>query len=180
MPAFRGPLGRIVAHLADKRSQSPPTFLRGNIYSRLNIGERYDARPWVAIGVWLAPHRHAPVGNVDFATRPSGFMVIEDNGATDPLFWAVDHHGLSGLWNFPTGGFDRIPTCYNETFTSANLWSATHNLNTRNVIVQVYDDSGSRIQLIPDQILVTSANNVDVRFNIAQVGHVVIVACENS
>jgi hypothetical protein len=58
-------------------------------------------------------------GDVDFATRPSGFMVIEDNGATDPLFWAVDTLGLSGLWGFPAGGFDRVPTCYNETFTSA-------------------------------------------------------------
>jgi len=119
-------------------------------------------------------------GAVDFATRPSGFMVIEDNGATDPLFWAVDHHGLSGLWGFPTGGFDRVPTCYNETFSAANTWTVNHNLNTLNVIVQVYNTGGIPAQLIPDRIVTTDANTVTVQFNVAQTGRVVVMACENS
>jgi hypothetical protein len=45
-------------------------------------------------------------GNVDFATRASGFMVIEDTGDASPLLWAVNTLGLSGLWRFPTQGFN--------------------------------------------------------------------------
>lgn len=45
-------------------------------------------------------------GNVDFATRPSGFMVIEDTADASPLLWAVNTLGLSGLWAFPTQGFN--------------------------------------------------------------------------
>mgnify|MGYP001260745054 FL=1 len=45
-------------------------------------------------------------GHVDFATRASGFMVIEDSTDASPLLWAVNTLGLSGLWRFPTQGFN--------------------------------------------------------------------------
>jgi hypothetical protein len=118
------------------------------------------------------------VGDVDFATLPSGFMVINDTGDASPLTWAVDTLGLSGLWGFPAQGFDLIPTCYNETFGSLTTWTVTHNLNTTNVIVQVYDSNAA--QLFPDSITATDANTVTVTFNIAQAGDVVVMACENS
>lgn len=117
-------------------------------------------------------------GNIDFATLPSGFMVIGDTGNASPLTWAVDTLGLSGLWGFPAEGFDRIPTCYNETFGSSTTWTVTHNLNTTNVLVQVYN--GSAAQLFPDSITATNVNTVTITFNVAQAGDVVVMACENS
>lgn len=46
------------------------------------------------------------VGNVDFATPASGFLIIDDTSDASPLIWAVDQLGLSGLWDFPTQGFN--------------------------------------------------------------------------
>lgn len=45
-------------------------------------------------------------GNVDFASASSGFIAITDTAGASPVFWAVDHLGLSGLWDFPTQGFN--------------------------------------------------------------------------
>ncbi len=46
------------------------------------------------------------VGNIDFATPSSGFLAIDDTAGASPLIWAVDQLGLSGLWDFPTQGFN--------------------------------------------------------------------------
>jgi len=119
-------------------------------------------------------------GAVDFGTVASGFMVIEDSANASPLLWSVDTLGLSGLWGFPTNGFDTIPTCYSETFTSVSSITATHNLNTQNVIVQVYDNESPPNQVFPDSIALTDADNVTVAFNTTQSGRVVVIACENS
>lgn len=117
-------------------------------------------------------------GDVDFASPASGFIVIEDTGDASPLLWSVDTAGLSGLWNFPAQGFDRIPTCYNESFTSETQLAVTHSLNTINTIVQVYDSNDH--QLIPDRIVTTDANTVTIQFNVSTTGRVVVMACENS
>lgn len=45
-------------------------------------------------------------GHVDFASNASGFIAITDTGGASPLLWAVDNLGLSGLWRFPTQGFN--------------------------------------------------------------------------
>jgi hypothetical protein len=45
-------------------------------------------------------------GDVDVATRASGFLAITDSTGASPLFFAVDNLGLSGLWRFPTQGFN--------------------------------------------------------------------------
>ena len=119
-------------------------------------------------------------GAVDFASPASGFIVIEDSSDASPLLWSVDVHGLSGLWAFPTGGFATIPTCYSETFVSANTWTVTHNLNTENVLVQVYNDATPPRQIEADRVALTNVNTVTVAFNVAQAGHVVVIACENS
>lgn len=116
------------------------------------------------------------VGNVDF-TSTSGFIVITDNGGASPLSWNVDVHALSGLWGFPTNGFSHVPQCFSQTFSAATTWTATHNLNTTDCSVMVYDDSSPRVAILPDQIEVTSANVVTVSFNVAQGGRVIIIAC---
>jgi hypothetical protein len=45
-------------------------------------------------------------GAVDFATPASGFIAIEDSSDASPILWSVDQLGLSGLWDFPSQGFN--------------------------------------------------------------------------
>jgi|SRR5689334_718312 len=45
-------------------------------------------------------------GNIDLASVASGFIAITDNAGASPIFFAVDNLGLSGLWRFPTQGFN--------------------------------------------------------------------------
>jgi hypothetical protein len=45
-------------------------------------------------------------GNIDLATHASGFLAITDTAGASPLVFSVDHLGLSGLWQFPTQGFN--------------------------------------------------------------------------
>jgi hypothetical protein len=119
-------------------------------------------------------------GDVDFASPASGFVVIEDTGDASPLLWSINTIALSGLWNFPANGFDAVPTCFNQSFTDSTSETVTHNLNTQNVIVQVYNNDASPMQILPDQIAITDANTVTVTFNTEQSGHIVVIACENS
>jgi hypothetical protein len=45
-------------------------------------------------------------GAVDLASPASGFIVIEDSADASPLLFSVNQLGLSGLWDFPTQGFN--------------------------------------------------------------------------
>lgn len=45
-------------------------------------------------------------GNIDLASQASGFIAIFDTAGASPINFAVDHLGLSGLWRFPTQGFN--------------------------------------------------------------------------
>jgi len=56
--------------------------------------------------------------------------------------------------------------------TPATTWSFTHNLNTRNPIVQVYDTTYK--QIIPNQIVSVDAFNAQVLFDYSQSGYVVM------
>ena len=55
--------------------------------------------------------------------------------------------------------------------TAVPTWSFTHNLNTRNPLVQVYDSTYS--QIIPNAIVGTSTNVVEIRFDYSQSGYAV-------
>jgi hypothetical protein len=161
-------------------------------------------------------------GAVDFATRASGFMIIEDSSDASPLLWAVDNQGLSGFWDFPAQGFNgrvvnaltdfngteaqgvinvvgasgiivdivgqtmtvasdvdisNLARCYVETFSAATSWVATHSLATEDVVIMVLDDSSPRVEIIPDEVEITDANNVTVGFNVAQGGRIIILGC---
>ena len=64
---------------------------------------------------------------------------------------------------------------YTVQFTqsaAAATWSFTHNLNTRNPIVQVYDSSYK--QIIPNDIIGTGVNTAEIRFDYATTGYVVM------
>jgi hypothetical protein len=56
--------------------------------------------------------------------------------------------------------------------SAATTWSFTHNLNTRNPIVQVYDTDYK--QIIPNDIVGTGVNTAEIRFDYAQAGYVVM------
>ena len=45
-------------------------------------------------------------GAVDLASVASGFIAITDNSGSSPIYLAVDNLALSGLWGFPTQGFN--------------------------------------------------------------------------
>ena len=55
--------------------------------------------------------------------------------------------------------------------TAATTWSFSHNLNTRNPLVQVY--SPTYAQLIPNEIVGIDAFTVEIRFDYAQAGYAV-------
>jgi len=165
-------------------------------------------------------------GDVDFATPPSGFLIIDDTGGVSPLIWAVDQLGLSGLWDFPTQGFNgRVVNeiidfhgttaqgsvtflgisgiivdlvgqtvtigpaegagfagCFVQDFTSAlEVWTIAHNLNTENVQVQLWNGAQApKDWIIPDLIIGVNQNTVEARFNVAQSGQAVVIACPNT
>jgi hypothetical protein len=56
--------------------------------------------------------------------------------------------------------------------SAATTWSFTHNLNTRNPIVQVYDTNYK--QIIPNDIVGTGVNTAEIRFDYAQAGYAVM------
>lgn len=163
-------------------------------------------------------------GHVDFASAASGFIAIADTGGASPIFWAVDHLGLSGLWRFPTQGFNGkvvnelldfngtsaqgsilvqgvsgiivdivgqtinigpagggFASCYVQNFTTpAITWTISHNFNTENVMVQIWDGAQApKNWLIPDRIGGINTNQVQVRFNVATSGQAIVVACPN-
>lgn len=59
---------------------------------------------------------------------------------------------------------------YAQTIPAAT-WSFTHNLNTRNPIVQVYDSTYK--QIIPNEIVATSGLTTEIRFDYNEAGYVV-------
>ena len=115
-------------------------------------------------------------GNIDIGAS-SGFIVVGDTAGASPITVDLDVWALSGLWGFPTNGFVNTPQCYSEVFTSTTSLVVSHNLNSQDVVVGVYDNSSPPRVLFPDDIELTNANSVTVTFNIATAGRVVVIAC---
>ena len=59
-----------------------------------------------------------------------------------------------------------------RTFSAQSTWVVTHNLNTDNAIVQVYDNDN--YQIIPSSLRITDSNTVTVGFDSVQSGYVVV------
>ncbi len=158
-------------------------------------------------------------GNVDLATVASGFMTIQDTGDASPLVFSVNTLGLSGLFGFPTQGFNGrvvnalidangtevqgvvqivgasgivvdaigqvftvtpgngMPRCYTNTYSSATTWTISHNLGSLFPIVYVFDNGSPKIKIEPDDMEVTDANTVTIRWNQAQAGSASVVVC---
>lgn len=72
----------------------------------------------------------------------------------------------------PSGGFT---TMHVQAFSSATIWTVQHNLNTTNVILNVYNNANPCSLIIPDQVVITNANAFAVKFNVAQAGKVIVI-----
>ncbi len=86
------------------------------------------------------------------------------------------------------GGNARIDqvTTVTDTFTNATSKVVTHNFNTRNVLVSVYDNQYN--QIIPETVNVANVNSVSVTFTqqssgfvvVGRAGHIVSGSAQNS
>lgn len=61
--------------------------------------------------------------------------------------------------------------------SASNSWSITHNLGTKNVTVECYDDATDKT-IIPDEITRTSANQITITWGANQDGIALIHALE--
>lgn len=59
-----------------------------------------------------------------------------------------------------------------DSFTSVTSHTVTHNFGTKNVIVSVYNNSDQLI--LPSSITTTDTNTVDITFDVASTGRVVV------
>ena len=89
-------------------------------------------------------------GHVDLATPASGFMVIFDTADASPLQFAVDQLGLSGLWQFPTQGFNGRVV---NALTDFNGTEAQG-------VINVVGASGIVVDIIGNTLTVTNGNTV--------------------
>ena len=89
-------------------------------------------------------------GNVDVATVASGFMTIQDTADASPLVFSVNTLGLSGLWAFPTQGFNgrviNALTDFNGTEAQG--------------VVNIVGASGIVVDIIGQTMTVTAGNTI--------------------
>lgn len=72
----------------------------------------------------------------------------------------------------PSGGFT---TMHVQAFSAATIWTVQHNLNTVNVVFNVYNNANPCNLIIPDQVVITNANAFAVKFNVAQAGRIIVI-----
>lgn len=92
----------------------------------------------------------------------------------------VDDNNIKITWFLSTSGkvlvekrdSDRM---YSEVINSASTtWIVDHNLGSRNVQVEVLDDSSPRKVITPKKIEATSLNRITITFSQATAGKVII------
>jgi len=87
--------------------------------------------------------------------------------------WGFDN--ASGVVVFPTNKFVTTYSAVSPNF-EVEILSATHGLgNHDEIMVQVYDDSSPRLQIIPKEVEITSTGNITVTFETAQNGKIVLI-----
>jgi len=89
-------------------------------------------------------------GHVDFASPASGFIVIQDTGDASPLLWSVNTLALSGLWGFPTQGFN------------GRVVNALTDFNGTEVqgVVSIVGASGIVVDIIGQVVTITPGNGI--------------------
>lgn len=89
-------------------------------------------------------------GNVDLAVPTSGFMTIQDTADASPLLFSVNTLGLSGLWAFPTQGFNGRVV---NALTDFNGTEAQG-------VINVVGASGIVVDIIGQTMTVTAGNSI--------------------
>ena len=101
-------------------------------------------------------------------SNPEFASLNVDNAVTASAFtgsFTGDGSGLTGLSVTQTA-------TVSDTFTSTTSKSVTHNFGTKNVIVQVYDNSDNII--IPQSVTTSTTSSVDIVLDSATTGRVVV------
>lgn len=92
-------------------------------------------------------------GNVDLASVASGFMALEDSAGASPILLAVDTLGLSGLWGFPTQGFNgRVVNALTDS-----------NSTESQGVVSVVGASGLLVDIVGQIMTISPAQNALAR-----------------
>jgi hypothetical protein len=97
----------------------------------------------------------------------TGSLLVSGSGITGSLLGTASYATFALTASTAPG--------YTVQFTqssAAATWSFDHNMNTRNPIVQVYDSTYK--QIIPNDIVGTSVNTAEIRFDYATTGYVVM------
>jgi hypothetical protein len=90
---------------------------------------------------------------------------IDVSGSVTASFFVGDGSQLTNLTIAQTA-------TVKSSFTAQSTWVVTHNLNTDNAIVQVYDNDN--FQIIPSSVRITDSNTITIGFDSAQSGYVVV------
>ena len=110
---------------------------------------------------------------VDDVTISEGSFIDLTQAAQDVAI-DVDTAALSG--HYGLRNFDNMCRGYAETIgVAATTWNINHNLNTENIIAQAYDNTGDPLNILPDDIQIMDADNINVYFNRAQQGKIVVM-----
>lgn len=115
--------------------------------------------------------------DINSQTGPS-IVVNAVNGitvTTSTNLITINAAGLSGL--IPSG-INRPPpvVSYAQSFSNISSGIFTHNFNTKDLVVQVYegDVANPNNQVLPDEIILENYDSVSILFNSPQTGRVVI------
>jgi len=92
-------------------------------------------------------------GNVDLASSSSGFLSITSSAGSSPLLFGVDHLALSGLWGFPSQGF-------NDSVVNSLLDS---NGTQAGGDLTIVGASGLLVDIVGQTVTISPANNALAR-----------------
>jgi hypothetical protein len=88
-------------------------------------------------------------GDIDL-TSTSGFIIITDNGGASPISFNVDVNALSGLWRFPTQGFNGRVV---NALTDFNGTEAQG-------VINVVGASGIVVDIVGQTMTITAGNSI--------------------
>jgi hypothetical protein len=103
-------------------------------------------------------------------SNPEFSSLNVDNAVTASAFTGSFTGDGSGLTNVSSTVTEQVTVT--ETFTSVTSSTVTHTFDTKNVIVQVYDNSDNLI--IPQSITTTDTSTVDIVFDSVTSGRVIV------
>lgn len=66
-----------------------------------------------------------------------------------------------------------VSKAYSETFSSSSSWTVQHNLGVDSPVVDVYNGSDTRV--LPQSVIVDSANQLTINWSVATAGRVYVV-----